>query len=214
MSAHVSGPASILREPWPSVPRQREGVTFGMWAFLATEVLFFGALILVYAVYRDLYPDAFRAAARATDIVYGTVNTVLLLTSSFVMTLAIDAGAAGARRVAILCLAVTAALGTAFMVVKGFEYYEDIQNGLLPDAGLPLPSPMSRLFFALYWVMTGVHAIHLAIGIGFVLVMIVLLARSTLAAESPALDVAALYWHFVDTVWVLLYALIYLPGRS
>ena len=210
MSEH----ASILREPWPSVPRQREGVAFGMWSFLATEVLFFGALLLVYAVYRDLYPDAFRDAARETDVVYGTVNTLLLLTSSFVMTLAVDAGAAGARRLTVILLCVTAALGTAFMIVKGFEYYEDIDKSLLPDASLPLPSPMSRLFFALYWVMTGVHAIHLAIGIGFVLVMAVLLGRSRLPPQSPALDVAALYWHFVDTVWVLLFALIYLPGRS
>lgn len=210
MSKH----AEILREPWPSVPRQREGAAFGMWIFLATEVLFFGALILVYAVYRNLHPAAFAEAARETDIVYGTINTLLLLTSSAVMTLAVDAAAAGARRLTILGLGVTGLLAAAFMVVKGFEYREDVLRHLLPDAALPLAAPSARLFFALYWVMTGVHAVHLAIGIGFVAVAILLLARRTLPPQSPMLEVAALYWHFVDTVWILLYVLIYLPGRS
>lgn len=204
----------ILREPWPSVRRQREGVAFGMWIFLATEVLFFGALILIYAVDRHLYPDAFVEAARQTNIVYGTVNTALLLTSSFVMTVALEGSNLGSRRLVIAGMAATAALGTAFLVVKGFEYREDIVEHLVPGAQLAVPTATGQLFFALYWVMTGIHAIHLAIGIALVLVMIGAIAHGTLTPESPAIEASALYWHFVDTVWVVLYALIYLPGRS
>jgi heme/copper-type cytochrome/quinol oxidase subunit 3 len=205
---------TFLREPWPSVARQREGVAFGMWTFLVTEVLFFGALILVYAVYRHEYPLAFREAAAATNLLYGTINTALLLTSSFVMTIALDAASGGMRRFAIFCLLATAALGFAFLVVKGLEYRDDIAKNLVPGPRLPSQAPAAQLFYALYWVMTGIHAIHLLVGVALALSIALFLARETLLPESTALEASGLYWHFVDTVWLVLYALIYLPGRS
>ena len=204
----------ILREPWPTVASQREGVTFGMWIFLATEVLFFGAVLLTYAVYRDLYPAAFRAAAAETDIVYGGINTVLLLTSSFVMTIAVEASGQGLRRLTLGALTITALLGVAFLTVKGLEYREDILKHLLPGPDLPVHLPMAQLFFSLYWFLTGVHAIHLAIGVAVVVLTIVMLVRNQIVPESTFILAVALYWHFVDTVWVILFALIYLPGRA
>jgi cytochrome c oxidase subunit III len=205
--------ATILREPWPNVERQRYGATFGIWTFLATELLFFGALFLTYAVYRSLHPEAFRVASHATDIVYGTTNTVILLTSSLIMTIAERAATDGLRRVTSTCLLLTAALGTAFLVVKGFEYSNDISKGLVPGPEFPLHPASTQLFWALYWVMTVVHAIHLTIGIGAVLLLMVLVNRNAIPLRTPASEVISLYWHLVDVIWVTLYALIYLPGR-
>jgi cytochrome c oxidase subunit III len=205
--------ATILREPWPNVERQRYGATFGIWTFLATELLFFGALFLTYAVYRSLHPEAFRVASHATDIVYGTTNTVILLTSSLIMTIAERAATDGLRRVTSTCLLLTAALGTAFLVVKGLEYSNDISKGLVPGPEFPLHPASTQLFWALYWVMTVVHAIHLTIGIGAVLLLMVLVNRNAIPLRTPASEVISLYWHLVDVIWVTLYALIYLPGR-
>ncbi|MBV8513304.1 MAG: hypothetical protein JO289_24330 [Xanthobacteraceae bacterium] len=115
----MSDSATILREPWPNIERQRYGAAFGIWIFLVTEMLFFGALFLNYAVNRSLHPEAFRIASHETDIVYGTANTLILLTSSLVMTLAERVAAANWRRFALTCLIVTASLGLAFLVVKG-----------------------------------------------------------------------------------------------
>ncbi len=205
--------ATVLRFPWPSVERQRQGVAFGMWTFLASEILFFGGLFLSYAVYRGLYPEAFDAASRATSIFYGTINTALLLTSSFIMTLALHGSERGARRFVIGCLFVTAALGLAFLVVKGLEYAEDIDKRLVPGPSFALEPDATRLFFALYWIMTGIHAIHLAVGVALVTYVTTELLRERMPLESPAIEATSLYWHFVDSIWLVLYALIYLPGR-
>jgi cytochrome c oxidase subunit 3 len=205
---------SALREPWPDLDRQREAVSVGIWLFIVSEVLFFGALFLGYAVYRVLYPEAFRIAAAQTDLFYGTVNLLLLLTSSATITIAVDASRRGMRRVFIACLAITMLLGAAFLVVKGFEYRDDLAKGLFPGAQFPLYPPQTQLFWALYWVMTGVHAVHLAIGIGVVGVFTWLFWRRLLPIGSPAMLGVATYWHFVDTVWIVLYPLLYLVERS
>jgi cytochrome c oxidase subunit 3 len=205
--------AAIPREPWPNVERQRYGAAFGIWIFLVTEMLFFGALFLSYAVYRSLHAEAFRVASHEADIVYGTANTFILLTSSLIITMAERAAGDGRRRFALACLMVTAALGTAFLVVKGFEYSEDISKGLLPGPMFPLHPASTQLFWGLYWIMTVVHAIHLTVGIGVVLVLAALIGRAIVPLRTPAFQVVSLYWHFVDVVWVTLFALIYLPGR-
>ena len=209
----MSDVAAILREPWPDVERQRYGASFGIWIFLVTEMLFFGVLFLSYAVYRSLHPEAFHTASHETDIVYGTTNTFILITSSLIMTMAERAAGEGWRRLAVSCLLVTAGLGTAFLVVKGFEYSEDISKGLLPGPAFPLHPASTQLFWGLYWIMTMVHAIHLTVGVGVVLVLTALIARNVVPLRAPAAEVTSLYWHFVDVIWVTLYALIYLPGR-
>ncbi|MBM0206752.1 cytochrome c oxidase subunit 3 [Micromonospora sp. STR1s_5] len=213
----MSETSALLKEPWESFERQKEAGKFGIWIFLASEVLFFGALLLTYAVYRLGNLQAFAAAGRETNISYGTINTGILLTSSLTMAVASQAAAAkaGFRRLVIGCLAGTAALGIAFLVVKGFEYKEDIDKHLVPGVHFALKQAAAQIFFGLYWLVTGIHAIHLTIGI----VMVSRLAflgwrRKLVLDDNPELEVTGLYWHLVDIVWIFLYPLIYLPGRA
>lgn len=213
----MSETSVLLKEPWDSFDRQKEAGKFGIWVFLASEVLFFGALLLTYAVYRAGNTQAFAAAGRETNIWYGTINTAILLTSSLTMAVASQAASAkaGFRRLIIGCLVATAALGLAFLVVKGFEYNEDIDKHLVPGVHFALKESAAQLFFGLYWLVTGVHAVHLTIGI----VMVARIAvqgwrRKLILDENPELEVTGLYWHLVDIVWIFLYPLIYLPGRT
>ncbi|HZT24895.1 MAG TPA: cytochrome c oxidase subunit 3 [Pseudolabrys sp.] len=209
----MSEASTALREPWPDLARQREGVTFGIWIFLATEVLFFGGLFLGYSVYRTLYTEAFREAAKETEIFFGSINTVVLLTSSMTMTVAVRAADHGYRRLTLICLWVTLLLGLGFLTGKGFEYNDDLTKGLFPGPGFPLPQPQEQIFWAFYWVMTGVHAIHLSVGIGVVAVVAVQLQRTVIKLESGTLTAVGLYWHFVDLIWITLVPLIYLVDR-
>lgn len=198
--------------------QQRDAATLGMWIFLATEILFFGALFLAYTVYRFSYPAAFLAASNHTLVVIGTINTAVLIVSSFTMVLGVRA--AEERRAAATAgfLAITAALGVAFLILKGFEYHHEIGEGLLPGAHFRFEGADARiaqLFFYLYFVMTGVHALHVTIGVGL-LGLFALRALLTLKFGNlaTAVDLLGLYWHFVDLVWVFLFPLLYLVGRS
>ena len=185
-----------------------------MWVFLTSELLFFSGMILIYAACRYLQPAGFLVVARETNVWFGTINTIVLLTSSFAMAVAAQAGDAKLRRLAIACLAATVALGLAFLTIKGFEYREDIQKHLLPGAGFAIAAPGAQLFFSIYWVTTGVHAIHLSVGIVLVGRLVLVTARRELPLSSPELHATALYWHLVDVIWVILYPLLYLGGRS
>lgn len=208
---------SLLKEPWDSFERQRDAGKLGIWAFLASEVLFFGALILTYAAARVSHVEGFAAAARETNIWFGTINTAVLLTSSLTMAIAAQASSMAPDRRALIrrCLFATATLGLAFLVLKGFEYREDLEKHLFPDAQFPLPQSGAALFFGLYWVITGVHAVHLTIGIVLVIRLAVLGWSSRIPlGGNPEIEVTALYWHLVDVIWIFLYPLLYLPGRS
>lgn len=205
--------ATLVREPWEDFSRQKEAASFGFWVFVASEVMFFGGLFLAYAVYRYLYPQALREALQHTDLIYGTINTALLMTSSFFMTAVVRGAPMQMRRTTLWGLSICAALGVAFIVVKGVEYHDDIVKGLVPGASFPLHPPETQIFFALYWVMTGVHAVHLFVGICIVLTIEILIVRGRLALKSPAIEVVGLYWHFVDIVWMILFPLLYLLGR-
>jgi cytochrome c oxidase subunit 3 len=211
----VTAPTNILRPPWKELTRQREGATFGIWVFLASELLFFGSLLLLYTAYRVANSDVFIIAGRETDLWYGTVNTAVLMTSSLTMAVAAQAAEADMRRLAIWGLGATVVLGLMFLVFKGFEYAEDVEKHLVPGAYFALKEPAAQIFFALYWIMTAVHAIHLSIGLGLVgrLAIFGALRRVELR-ENPQVEVTALYWHLVDVIWIILYHLIYLMGRS
>ncbi len=210
----MTGLARALREPWPDLRLQREGVSLGMWMFLASEVLFFGGLFVSYAIYRSFNPEAFRIAAAHTKIVYGSLNTAILLSSSLTMTVASRAATARLRELTVGCLAATALLGLAFLVCKGLEYRSDLAEHLLSGPDFPLSPPATQLFWGLYWIMTGVHAIHLTAGIGIVLVVLTLFQRRIIPVQGSTVAGVAIYWHFVDTVWIVLYPLLYLAGRS
>ena len=206
---------TTIAEQFEDLPQQREAATLGMWTFLATEVLFFGGLFLVYTVYRHFYFSEFAAASQRTDVVYGTINSVILITSSLTMALAVQAAKLVQYKNTIRFLSLTICLGLAFLVVKGFEYHEDITNHLVPGPNFNLDLPQrGQIFFWLYWVMTGLHAVHVIIGLGLISTMIFLLWRKR-GNPVPAhtIENTGLYWHFVDIVWIYLYPLLYLVGR-
>jgi cytochrome c oxidase subunit III len=208
----------VLGEQYPDLAHQGETAEFGMWAFIATEVLFLGGLFAAYSIYRYLHPVGVAAAAAHTKIVIGSANTAILLSSSFFMSWASLAARAGDNRVCARVMAVAAALGTAFIVLKGVEYTEEIGEHLWPGPSFHLDTAEPKageIFYFLYWLMTGIHALHLIIGIGAVTAIAWRARRGDFspAYHSPV-RVVSLYWHFVDVVWIFLFALIYLPGRG
>jgi cytochrome c oxidase subunit III len=192
---------------------EQETAISGMWLFLATEVLFFGAIIAAWLHCRYSHPAGFMQAAQATDITIGSINTVLLVTSSFVFTMAIAQARRGdARRLRIAC-AVTFLLGLGFLILKGVEWGEDFSKNLWPGSGFALSSQEgAALFYILYFISTVLHALHMVIGLGLVAWTA---WRSRRGWTHPtAVEVVGLYWSFVDIVWMILYPLIYLWGRG
>jgi cytochrome c oxidase subunit 3 len=187
----------------------------GMWAFIATEVLFFGGLFLAYFVYRMTYPSAFAAGSQTLNFWRGTINTAVLLTSSLTMALGDAYIRRGNRDALRRCLIATAALGVLFLAIKASEYQEMYGKHLVP--GLPFDpqaSPPMQLFVFLYFAMTGLHAIHMLIGLGLMAWLLRLNQGGRLSAEHDApVEMVGLYWHFVDCVWVFLYPLLYLIPR-
>jgi len=196
--------------------------SFGMWVFIASELLFFGPLLFGYLYLRLHFPQGCAAASRHTDFWLGTANTAVLLTSSLLMALAGQAAQAGLRRRAAGLLAASAALGLAFLAIKGWEYHAEFNEHLFPGVGFRPEAggvaqqwPGMQLFFILYFAMTGVHALHLSAGILACLWLALGLRRAAPAGlPDSAVELAGLYWHFVDLVWIFLYPLLYLVGRA
>jgi cytochrome c oxidase subunit 3 len=206
---------AALREPWEDLDRQREAARFGIWIFLATEVLFFGGLFLGYSAMRFAHATAFAEAGRETRFWFGTDNLALLMTSSATMTVAVRGARAGFTRMATWCLFATALIGIAFIAAKAVEYHLDLDANLWPGPGFKLGMMPGQIFWGFYWVMTGVHAVHLTIGIVLVLRLVVLAWRGLIGLrDNPQMPVVGLYWHFVDIVWMCLYPLLYLVGRT
>jgi cytochrome c oxidase subunit 3 len=193
----------------------REVSTLGMWTFLATEVLFFGALIAAYFNYRIWYGNELIAAASNTKVVLGTINTAVLLTSSACIAMAVLSTEAKARRAASLWLGATAALGLLFVAIKSYEYLLEYREHLIPalDFDESRHGRVAELFFTWYFCATGLHALHLLIGIVFVIFAAIAIGRDRLP-DGLSIRILGLYWHFVDVVWIFLFPLIYLAGRN
>lgn len=205
--------ASPLHEPFESRSRQREAAVFGLWCFLASELLLFGGLFLVYAIHRWQDGPAFSKAAQRTDVVLGTVNTALLLTSSAAIAVAGRALEAGRRRTAVAGVWATLALGLGFLAVKAVEYRKDFAERLWPAPDFALPEPAARIFFGLYWTSTGLHALHVTVGLLLIGRLAWLAHRGLLARRPDSMEATSLYWHLVDVIWVVLYPCLYLVGR-
>ncbi|WP_342452802.1 cytochrome c oxidase subunit 3 [Pararoseomonas indoligenes] len=206
--------SGALREPWRSLRRQREAAAFGTWIFLGGEAMLFAGLILAFAVMRALHPAGFILAGRETEVALGTANTAILLTSSLTMAVAAEAARAELRRATLWGMGLTLALGAAFLAVKGFEWSSDLEKHLFPGDGFALAEPSAQIFFALYWIMTSLHAMHMLGGMTVVAWLGWQAWRRARPLRSPAFEAAALYWHLVDIVWIVLYPLLYLGGRA
>ena len=237
MSASVG--AGALKHHFEDIEQQRGAERLGMWMFLATEVLFFGGIFLAYTVYRLYYPKDFADISGRLNIAVAGLNTILLLTSSMTITFAIRACQLGNRSAMVSCLAITWLLGAAFLGFKAYEYWQDYEEGLMPwrtnfgqvkihnpdDEHAP-PTTLNeqweqkgvapqriRLFMTFYFAMTGIHGIHILVGLG---VIGYLWCRGYLGWLTPdryaAVEVSSLYWHLVDAIWLFLMPLLYLAG--
>ncbi len=212
-----STPAAHAEFQYASASHQAETAISGMWLFLATEVLFFGGLFLVWLTYRHWHPAGFAYATRRMELGIGTANTALLLTSSFAFAWGLAGIKRGNHRVLLRAALLTAALGLAFLVLKGIEWNKDFNDHLFPGAGFGLAGPDpggSRLFTIFYFIATGLHGVHMIGGIVLVLLVAHKAARGGYSRQHHVgAEVTGLYWSFVDIVWMVLYPLIYLAGR-
>lgn len=188
------------------------GKKIGMWLFLFTELLFFGGMFLLYSVFRSQYPAEFHSAAQEENLLLGSVNTTILLTSSFTIAVAIAAIRKGNKILSLYMQTATIMFGICFLIIKYFEWSAKISKGIYPDS----PTLLNRgkgdiLFFSLYYVMTGIHGIHVLIGVIAIAIMFVYTRRGVIDRDNFAkLENTGLYWHFVDIVWIYLFPLFYL----
>jgi cytochrome c oxidase subunit 3 len=213
--AHAAPPE--LQHHFVDLEAQKEASSLGMWVFLVTEVLFFGGMFTAYVVYRSSYRTAFEGASNLLDIQLGAFNTAVLILSSLTMALAVWAASQGKRKLILLFLALTILLGSVFLGVKVVEYAQKFEHHEVPGAHFVVPHGLPRqseLFFSLYFCMTGLHALHMIIGIGLLAWLMGKAARGAFTPRySTPVEMVGLYWHFVDIVWIFLFPLLYLLGR-
>jgi len=217
----VSAPDTALAHHFDTLEQQHEANTLGMWMFLATEVLFFGGLFLGYLVYRDRFSQAFTVGSKELNLPLGAINTVVLICSSLTVVLTVHAAQTG-RKTITLWLIATMLLGVAFLGIKAVEWTHDYHLGLIPGihwrpgitgiwAEHEIPERQGQVFFLIYFCMTGLHALHMIIGLG---VFGALLYHASRGKYGPRyytpIEVGGLYWHFVDIVWIFLFPLLYL----
>ncbi len=208
-----------LKHHFANPNQQKDSATIGMWVFLVTEIMFFGGLFLAYFVYRQWYPAAFASASNKTNLWIGAANTTVLICSSLTMALGVHYASKGNKKLLIMFLLLTLMLGGIFLGVKGYEYHDKWVHHEVPgyhfdcegceDAG------HTPLFFALYFGMTGLHATHMLVGFGILLVLIFQAQKGKFSAKwYTPIEMFGLYWHFVDIVWIFLFPLLYLIDRS
>ncbi|GIW72447.1 MAG: cytochrome c oxidase subunit III [Planctomycetota bacterium] len=213
---HHQGHHPALQHHFENLEQQADAATLAMWLFLVTEILLFGGLFVGFAIYQTWYPELWHAAHKKLDPVLGTVNTVVLLVSSFTVAYAIRMAQLGKQRATSWLLGATIALAGVFLVVKYFEYSHKIHEGLLPGAAfshaeLAAQFSNAHVFFSFYFLMTGLHGLHVLAGM---IVLGGLLWKNARGAYSPEyftpLEMGGLYWHLVDIIWIFLFPLFYL----
>lgn len=193
---------------------QERAARFGMWVFLASETLLFGALFGLYTAYRTLYSEAFQEAARHQIQIIGFANTLILVTSSFAVAWSIHCIRHDRRRRAVIMLAIAILLGLSFLVLKSIEYAQHFHHGIKPGvfySSTELPEHGAQIFFTLYYFLTGLHAAHVIAGMGLLTWAAFLVQRGRVTAtRHTTLELSGLYWHLVDLVWIFLWPLLYL----
>lgn len=210
--ANMTEPSGIPGRPEIRHRIDYTGAKMGMWIFLFTEVLFFGGLFLLYSVFRSKYTLEFHNSASELDLFFGAANTVILLSSSMTMALSIAFIRHDKKGLSLLCQAITIVLGTVFLANKYMEWSGHIQQGMYPDSPLLLGLSRGKIvFFSLYYVMTGLHGLHVLIGICVIAAMLVLTLKGRINSKDfVKLENTGLYWHLVDIVWIYLFPLFYL----
>ena len=205
-----------LQHHFYSMEQQLEASTLGMWLFLVTEVMFFGGMFLAYIIYRVMYPEAWILGSNHLNVPMGAANTAVLICSSLTMALAVRAAQTGNRSGQILNLILTIVFGSVFLVVKYFEYAEKFEHHLVPGPHFDMAlehANQQQIFFSIYFMMTGIHALHMVVGIGLMLVILAMAWRGRFSADYyTPVEMSGLYWHFVDIVWIFLFPLLYLLG--
>jgi cytochrome c oxidase subunit 3 len=211
----MSETQTLVSHQFDDAEQEHEAVNLGMWTFLVTEIMFFGAVLTAYTVYRIHYHLPFAEGSRHLIEWIGGTNTAVLLTSSLCMAMAVHAAATGRRKSLMGYLALTLLLGSAFVVLKGFEYYQDYREHLIPMLnfrydGLADARPV-ELFMVFYFILTGIHAFHMIIGLGLLTFLLVAAWRGMFSpVYHTPVEMIGLYWHFVDVVWIFLFPMLYL----
>lgn len=212
--------APYLCHQFEEPEQQRDASRLGMWVFLGTEVMFFGGLFLAYATYRYFFPNAFHSASHALNAKIGAVNTAVLICSSLTMALGVWAAQMGRRNALLAMLGLTIFFGSVFLAIKGYEWHHKYVEHLVPGASFRFDSRIAdprtaQLFFILYFTMTGLHALHVIIGLALIAVMMVLAWCGRFSPEyNHPIEITGLYWHFVDIIWIFLFPLLYLVHRA
>ena len=192
--------------------RDDTGAKLGMWLFILSELLLFGGMFILYSVYRYKNPVDFYHGSRELDVILGTLNTLILLTSSLTMALSISAIQKGNRKLSTYLLIATIFFGLLFLLNKGIEWSTKMNHGIYPSSPILLERPKGELlFFGLYYVMTGLHGLHVLVGVAVLSVMLNFLLRDKIGrAHFVPLENSGLYWHLVDIIWIFLFPLFYL----
>jgi cytochrome c oxidase subunit 3 len=210
---------SIESVAFDTAERESKADALGMWVLVGSEAMLFGAVLLVFFLARGQYGEAFAAASKRLSLPLGTLNTAVLITSSFTMILAHHFCTAGRWRAAVWSLGATGSFGILFLVIKGTEYAKEFSEGIAPVLGAPFtysgPDPIhAQFFFGLYFATTGLHALHLIGGIAAVSALLVLWPHTAATSRLRRVQAVGLYWHFVDIIWVFLFPILYLIDRT
>jgi len=207
-----------LRHHFDDSAQQFHSATLGMWVFLITEIMFFGGMFGGYTVYRNIYPEAFASTSQFMNVTIGAINTGVLIFSSFTMVMAVRSAQLGQKKGLIAFLALTLILGCIFLALKYVEYHEKWVDHHIPGPGFQYADPryfhQAQILFFLYFAMTGMHAIHMIVGAGLLIILIAMAARNRFSAWYTPVEMIGLYWHFVDIIWIFLFPLLYLVGHT
>lgn len=209
--------STVLRHHFDNLEQQYESATLGMWTFLLTEIMFFGGMFAGYTICRFLYPQAYASTSQFMNIRLGATNTAVLIASSFTMALAVRSAQLGKRKAIMAFLALTILLGLVFLGIKGVEYHEKYVEHHIPGPTFQYSEPeyarQAQILFFLYFAMTGMHAVHMVIGVGILTTLLIMTYRRRFSAEYyTPVEMGGLYWHFVDIIWIFLFPLLYLIG--
>lgn len=216
MSEQVVHGGHAVAHHFDDAEQQRDAATLGMWVFISQEVMFFGGALTAYIFYRSWYPEAFMHASRELDVRLGAINTVVLIASSLTMALAVHGAQIGRRVQQLWGLALTMCFGLVFLGIKTYEYAHKFHEGLVPGPHFAYhgDAKEAQLFFSAYFALTGLHALHMIIGMGILTVLFVMAQRGRFNSDYyTPMELTGLYWHFVDIVWIFLFPLLYLTGR-